>query len=194
MEAGLEDVYFSTLKHSARPASRLSGAPEPPPRSSIMFGEIFRFELRYQLRQPLFWIGVRGLLPADLRRHHHRRRGRSAARSAASTATRLRRDADAPDDEHDRDALRRPRRSSPSVVRDVEHHTDEIFFSLPIGKLDYLLGRFAGALVAAILTGRAGVARLGARQPDALARARADRADRAGRLRLFAARPRTRRT
>ena len=48
VDAGLEDVYFSTLKHAGAASER---------RAAVMFGEIFRFELRYQLRQPIFWIG-----------------------------------------------------------------------------------------------------------------------------------------
>ena len=40
------------------------------------------------------------------------------------------------------------------VVRDAQHRTEEIFFALPLSKRDYLLGRFAGARLAADRTPR----------------------------------------
>ena len=42
-----------------------------------------------------------------------------------------------------------------SAVRDTQHKTEEVFFTLPITKVPYLFGRFAGSVVAAISTGAA---------------------------------------
>ena len=43
-----------------------------------MFAKIAAFELRYQLRNPVFWVAAVAVLPADLRRDDQRRRSRSA--------------------------------------------------------------------------------------------------------------------
>ena len=42
-----------------------------------------------------------------------------------------------------------------SAVRDAQHKTEEVFFTLPITKVPYPFGRFAGSVVAAISTGAA---------------------------------------
>ena len=117
-----------------------------------MFGEIFRFELRYQLRQPIFWIGcaVFFLLTFLATTTDAVVIGGSSGqvhRNAAWVVMQI----------HLMMSMLGmffvAAMVASSVVRDAQHHTEEIFFTLPIRKLDYLLGRFAGAVVAAILTG-----------------------------------------
>ena len=118
----------------------------------MMFGEIFRFELRYQLRQPIFWIGcaVFFLLTFLATTTDAVVIGGSSGqvhRNAAWVVMQM----------HLMMSMLGmffvAAFVASSVVRDAQHHTEEIFYTLPIRKLDYLLGRFTGALVAAILAG-----------------------------------------
>ena len=114
-----------------------------------MLGEVFRFELRYQLRQPVFWI--------------------AAALFFLMTFLAVTTDAVVIGG-----SIGNVNRNAPFVIlqmllvmsllgvffttafvanpvlRDYESGTHEIFFSTPIRKRDYLLGRFAGALVVAL--------------------------------------------
>jgi hypothetical protein len=113
-------------------------------------GEIFRFEVRYHLRQPLFWIVavVFGLLTFG------------ATTSDAVTIG---------------GGIGNVHRNAPVVIltmlgvmsvlgifvvtafvasavhRDFEHGTAELFFSKPIRRRDYLLGRFAGSILVSFL-------------------------------------------
>src|SRR5262245_23210928 len=117
-----------------------------------MFGEIFRFELRYQLRQPIFWIGcaVFFLMTFLATTTDAVVIGGSSGqihRNAAWVVMQMH-------------LIMSPLGMffvaafvASSVVRDAQHRTEEIFYTLPLRKLDYLLGRFAGAVVAAILAG-----------------------------------------
>lgn len=114
-----------------------------------MFGEIYRFELRYQLRQPLFWVaGLIFFLITFL--------------AVTTDAVVL------------GGSIGQIHRNAPyvvmqmllvmsllgvfvttafvagTVIRDQEHGTRELFFSTPMKKRDYLLGRFLGALTVAI--------------------------------------------
>ena len=115
-----------------------------------MFLEIFRFELRHQLRQPLFWLG--GLIFFLL--------AFGAVTTDAVTIG---------------GAIGNVNRNASFVIiqlllvfsilgvfvttafvagpilRDFENRTDGLFFSTPMTKRDYLLGRFLGALVASIV-------------------------------------------
>ena len=114
-----------------------------------MLAEIFRFELRYQLRQPVFWI--------------------AAALFFLMTFLAVTTDAVVIGG-----SIGNVNRNAPFVIlqmllimsvlgvffttafvagpvlRDYESGTHEIFFSTPIRKRDYLLGRFTGALVVAL--------------------------------------------
>src|SRR5436309_1559409 len=114
-----------------------------------MLARIFAFEVRYQLRQPLFWFAAAffflltfGAVTSDVV---------SIGGSIGAV-----------------------NRNAPFVVmqillvmsivgvfvttafvasavqRDFEHGTHEILFSTPMTKRDYLLGRFAGAIAAAM--------------------------------------------
>ena len=113
-----------------------------------MFWEIFRFEVRYQLRQPLFWLSALFFFLLTF----------LAITTDAVTIG---------------GAIGRVHRNAPfvimqmllvmsilgifvttafvasTVLRDFDHRTAELFFSTPVKKRDYLLGRFAGALVVA---------------------------------------------
>ena len=114
-----------------------------------MLGEIFRFELRYQLRQPVFWIaGALFFLMTFL----------AVSTDAVAIGG----------------SIGNVNRNAPfvimqllmvmsllgvfvttafvasPVVRDHEAGTQELFFSTPVRKRDYLVGRFAGALVVAL--------------------------------------------
>ncbi|HKQ97348.1 MAG TPA: ABC transporter permease subunit [Candidatus Polarisedimenticolia bacterium] len=115
-----------------------------------MFWHILKFEARYQVRQPLFWIA--GALFFLL--------------TFAAITT---------DAVQVGGAIGNIHRNAPFVIlqmmlvmsalgtilvtafvagsvhRDIELQTDALFFSLPITKMDYLLGRFFGSLIAAIL-------------------------------------------
>lgn len=115
-----------------------------------MFGEIYRFELRYQLRQPLFWIASLIFFLITF----------------LATTT---------DAVVIGGGLGNVNRNAPyvvmqmllvmsllgvfvtvafvagTVIRDQEHGTRELFFSTPMKKRDYLLGRFLGALTVAVL-------------------------------------------
>jgi len=48
--------------------------------------------------------------------------------------------------------------SAPALLRDVEHRSAEIVFATPVGKRDYLLGRFAGSFLAIVAALALGVA------------------------------------
>lgn len=110
-----------------------------------MFWHIFLFELRYQLRRPLFYLVAFGL-------------GLMAFGAVSSDTIRI------------GGAIGNVHRNAPFVItqmlaiftpigtfiitafvasaalRDFELGTDGLFFSKPVRKLEYLLGRFAGAL------------------------------------------------
>jgi ABC-type transport system involved in multi-copper enzyme maturation permease subunit len=112
--------------------------------------EIFRFELRYHLRSPLFWLS--GLVMFLL--------AFGAVTSDAVTIG---------------GSIGNVHRNAPfvimqlllvmsaigifvttafvagAVLRDYDFQTHEIFFSTPMKKRDYLIGRFAGAWVAGVL-------------------------------------------
>ncbi len=114
-----------------------------------MFGKIFQFELRYQARQPLLW-GVTVLFAL------------LTFSAVASDAVRM------------GGGIGNVHRNAPLVIltllsvmtivgmfvitafvasaaiRDFEHDTAPLFFTKPIGKFDYLAGRFAGSLVASL--------------------------------------------
>jgi ABC-2 type transport system permease protein len=114
-----------------------------------MFFKIFRFEIRYQVRQPLLWLVT--LLFALL-----------TFSAVTSDAVRL------------GGGIGNVHRNAPSVIlnllsvmtilgmfaitafvasaaiRDFEHDTAALFFSKPIRKFDYLAGRFAGSLTASL--------------------------------------------
>ncbi len=115
-----------------------------------MFLEIFRFELRHQFRQPLFWLSA--ILFFLL-----------AFGAVTTDAVQL------------GGAIGNVNRNAPFVImqtllvmsilgvfvttafvaspilRDFENRTDGLFFSTPMTKFDYLLGRFSGAFVASIV-------------------------------------------
>lgn len=115
-----------------------------------MFGEFFRFELRYQLRTPLLWICTVAL----------------AALAMTAIATDLVTVGSAIGNVH---------RNAPSVIvsflgtfsalglfvvvsfvasgllRDHELGTAELFFATPMTKRDYLFGRMAGGLCACLV-------------------------------------------
>jgi len=131
-----------------------------------MFAEIFRFELRYQLRQPLFWVASLIFFLITFL-------------AVSTDAVVL------------GGSIGKIHRNAPFVVmqmlgmmslmavfvltafvagtvtRDQEYRTRELFFSTPMRKRDYLLGRFFGALTAAVLVYAPVVAGifLGARMP-----------------------------
>jgi ABC-2 type transport system permease protein len=111
--------------------------------------EIFRFEVRYQLRQPIFAIAFALFFLLTF----------GAVTTDAVTIG---------------GSIGAVNRNAPFVIvqlllimsvigvfttttfvagavqRDFEHHTHEIFFSTSMKKRDYLVGRFAGSLVAAV--------------------------------------------
>ena len=115
-----------------------------------MFLEIFRFELKYQLRQPLFWLAALLFFLLAF----------GAVTTDAVTIG---------------GAIGNVNRNSSFVItqlllvfsvigvfvttafvagpilRDFENRTDGLFFSTPMKKRDYLLGRFLGALAASIV-------------------------------------------
>ena len=139
-----------------------------------MFGEFFRFELRYQLSSPLLWLvaAVFGLL---------------AFGATSSDAIQV------------GSAIGNVHRNAPTVIasmfgvfsllglflivifiangllRDHEFGTSELFFATPMRKADYLFGRFAAGLVTClvIFIGVA-VGMLAARRPAATAAPRGD--------------------
>ncbi len=114
-----------------------------------MFSEIFRFELRYQLRQPLYWISAFFFFLLTFL---------AVTTDAVIVGG----------------AIGRVHRNAPfvimqlllvmsimgtfvttafvasTVLRDFDFRTQEMFFTSPIRKGDYLLGRFFGALTASI--------------------------------------------
>ena len=114
-----------------------------------MFTEIFRFELRYQLRQPIFLIAAAFFFLMTFL---------AVTTDAVSIGG----------------AIGNVNRNAPFVIlqilgvmsvmgvfmttafvagpvlRDHETRTHELFFSTPLRKRDYLLGRFAGALAVAV--------------------------------------------
>jgi ABC-2 type transport system permease protein len=116
----------------------------------MTFWEIFRFELRYQLRQPLFWIASFFLFLM-------------AFGAISSDAVQI------------GGSIGKVNRNAPfviqqlllilsllgvfvttafvasTVLRDFEHRTQGMFFTAPIKKRDYVLGRFTGAYVASVL-------------------------------------------
>ena len=53
VEGGLEDVYLSTLTRARRAAARKPHRGQPRCSRTIA-----RFELRYQMRNPVFWVGI----------------------------------------------------------------------------------------------------------------------------------------
>jgi ABC-type transport system involved in multi-copper enzyme maturation permease subunit len=115
-----------------------------------MLREVFRFELRYQLRQPLFWLVffILGVMTFG---------------------------AEVSDGVQVGGGIGNVHRNAPFVIlqllsvmsvigmlvttafvagsihRDVEHGTEELFFSTRLGKGSYLFGRFGGALAATLL-------------------------------------------
>jgi ABC-2 type transport system permease protein len=115
-----------------------------------MFFEIFRFEIRHQLRQPLFWV-------------------------VFLTFALMTFGAETTDSVSIGGGIGNVHRNAPTVIiemlmvmsvigmfvatafvasaihRDVEHGTADLFFTTPIGKGAYLGGRFAGALVVSFL-------------------------------------------
>ncbi|GMR13632.1 MAG: M1 family metallopeptidase [Gemmatimonadota bacterium] len=115
-----------------------------------MFLEIFRFELRHQFRQPLFWLSA--MLFFLL-----------AFGAVTTDVVQL------------GGAIGNVNRNAPFVImqtllimsilgvfvttafvaspilRDFESRTDGLFFSTPMTKFDYLLGRFSGAFVSSIV-------------------------------------------
>ena len=114
-----------------------------------MFGEFFKFDLRYQLRTPLLWIGIAVFMLI-------------AVLIARSDAVQL------------GGAIGNVHRNAPmvivgwlnmftvlglliaaayignSVLRDFEFGTSELFFASPMKKRDYLFGRFAAGVVASL--------------------------------------------
>ena len=115
-----------------------------------MLARIAAFEIRYQLRQPLFWIvgGIFFLLAffaittdavtigGSIGNVH--RNAPFVIMQTLLTLTAL-------------GTFLTTAFVAGSVHRDFELQTDAQFFSLPIRKRDYLLGRFLGALVIAVL-------------------------------------------
>ena len=115
-----------------------------------MLLRILAFELRYQVRQPLFWIAcalfflltfaaittdvvsVGGAIGSVHRNAPFVILQMLGVMTAVGT-------------------LLTTAFVSNSVHRDFESQTDALFFSLPLKKRDYLLGRFAGALLVALL-------------------------------------------
>jgi len=115
-----------------------------------MFSEIYRFELRYQLRQPLFWVAAFFFCLLTFF-------------AVTTDAVMI------------GGAIGKVNRNAPfvilqllatmsllgifvttafvanTVIRDAEHKTQEVFFSTPMGRRDFLLGRFGGAITAAFL-------------------------------------------
>jgi len=115
-----------------------------------MFREIFRFELRYHLSSPLFWLSSLVFFLLSF----------GAVTTDAVVIG---------------GAIGNVHRNSPfvimqimlvmsilgifvttafvagAVLRDYDHRTHEIFFSTPMKKRDYLMGRFCGALTASVL-------------------------------------------
>ena len=165
---------------TSRPSRHRAARPE----GRRMFGKIARFEFRYQLRNPVFWVAAVALLPA----------ARSASiasreRSASASGGNVHKNA--------------PVRASPRrmlimsvffmfvttafvanvVVRDDETGFGPIIRSTRITKFDYLFGRFVGAFAAAALGFLARPARHLARLADAVGRPRDARAEPARRLR-----------
>ena len=114
-----------------------------------MFSEIFRFELRYQLRQPLFWISAFFFFLLTFL---------AVTTEAVSIGG----------------SIGRVHRNAPfvimplllvmsimgtfvttafvasTVLRDFDFRTQELFFTSPVSKGAYLFGRFFGALTASI--------------------------------------------
>jgi ABC-type transport system involved in multi-copper enzyme maturation permease subunit len=114
-----------------------------------MVFEVFRFELRYQLRQPLFWLTFAFFFLLSFL-------------AASTDAVVL------------GGSIGKVHRNSPfviqqlhlvmallglfftvafvagTVLRDAEQRTAEMFFATPLKKRDYLAGRFAGAIAACI--------------------------------------------
>lgn len=115
-----------------------------------MFKDIFSFEVRYQIRQPLFFICTAMFFLLTF--------------GAVTT-----------DEIMIGGAIGNVNRNAPFVImqilavmsvigvftttafvagstyRDVEHNTQALFFTTPISKMDYLLGRFAGSLTVSFL-------------------------------------------
>ena len=138
----------------------------PAARGPGCLGEVFRFEVRYHLRQPLFWVVafVFGLMTFG------------ATTSDAVVVG---------------GAIGNVHRNAPTVIlqmlgvmsvlgifvvtafvassvqRDFEYGTHELFFSKPVRKADYLYGRFAGSLLVSFLVflGPALGIALGSRMP-----------------------------
>lgn len=115
-----------------------------------MLREIFRFEGRYQLRQPLFWIcfgvfALLGLMATSLEtvqigedlRHLHA----NAPFVVVSTLRTL----------SIVGLFLAAAFCSGAVLRDAEFHTDAILFSTGLGKRDFLLGRFLAAYLVTCL-------------------------------------------
>ncbi len=115
----------------------------------MMLGEIFRFELRYQFRQPVFWVSSFFFFLLTF--------------FAVSTDAVVL-----------GGSIGKIHRNAPfvimqlmlvmsllgifvvtafvagTVLRDFDHRTQALFFSTPMKKRDYLLGRFGGSLVASL--------------------------------------------
>jgi len=114
-----------------------------------MFGEIYRFELRYQLRQPLFWIAslvfflvsflattTDAVVIGGSIGHVHRNAPYVIMQLIAVMSI--------------LGVFVVTAFVAGTVIRDQEHRTRELFFSTPMKKRDYLLGRFCGALTVAL--------------------------------------------
>ncbi|MCI0443322.1 hypothetical protein L0152_08910, partial [bacterium] len=115
-----------------------------------MFWEFLRFEIRYQLRQPVFYIGTAlfflltfGAVTTDTvsigggigslnRNAPYVIMQILAVMSVLGVFTST--------------AI-----VANSTYRDIEHNTQSVFFSTPITKGSYLFGRFWGASIASIL-------------------------------------------
>ena len=121
-----------------------------------MFGSIFKFEIKYHLRQPLFWGVTLFFLLMTF--------GAVVSDSVQIGGS-----------------IGNVNRNAPTVIirllaimsaigifvvtafvasavhRDFAHRTHELFFSRPVSKFDYLIGRFSGTLVVSflIMTGAA---------------------------------------
>ncbi len=115
-----------------------------------MFKEIFLFETRYQLKQPLFFIAafLFFLLSFGAVTTDSVQIGGAIGnvhRNAPYVITQLLLVMTA------LGVFLTTAFVSGSVHRDFENGTDSIFFSMPIRKLDFLLGRFGGALLVSLL-------------------------------------------
>src|SRR5258705_12774624 len=132
----------------SRSTSKMSTSPRcatPTRRRPEMLGRIFLFEIRYQLRQPLFWISAIlfflmtfGAVTTDVivvggSIGSVNRNAPFVLMQLLLVMTLI-------------GTFLTTAFAAGSVYRDFESQADAIFFSLPLRKADYLFGRLVGSL------------------------------------------------